>query len=108
MSDSLGPHGFIAHQAPLSKGFSSQEYWSKLPCPPLADLPDPGIESASLKSPALAAGPVPLAPLGKPRYIFTTNLCGSESQAWFKDEDTEVLKLSNVIKAPQSFEAEQE
>ena len=54
------------------------------------------------------AGPVPLAPLGKPRYIFTTNLCGNDSQAWFKDEDTEVWKLSNVIKAPQSFEAEQE
>ena len=54
------------------------------------------------------AGPVPLAPLGKPRYIFTTNLCGNDSQAWFKDEDTEVWKLSDVIKAPQSFEAEQE
>ena len=41
-------------------------------------------------------------------YIFTTNLCGNDSQAWFKDEDTEVWKLSDVIKAPQSFEAEQE
>jgi len=35
-------------------GFSRQEYWSGLPCPPLGDLPDPGIEFASLMSPALA------------------------------------------------------
>ena len=37
----------VAHQAPLSMGFSWQEYWSTLPCPPLGDLPDPGVESAS-------------------------------------------------------------
>ena len=43
----------IAHQAPLSVGFSRQEYWSGLPCPP-GDLPNPGMESASLMSPALA------------------------------------------------------
>ena len=29
----------IAHQAPLSMGFSKQEYWSWLPCPPPGDLP---------------------------------------------------------------------
>ena len=33
--------------------FSRQEYWSGLPCPPAGDLPDPGIESTSLISPAL-------------------------------------------------------
>ena len=38
----------VTHQAPLSKGFSRQEYWSGLPCPPPGDLPDPGIEPASL------------------------------------------------------------
>ena len=43
-----------AHQAPLSMGFSRQEYWSGLPCPPPGDLPDPGTESTSLMSPALA------------------------------------------------------
>ena len=32
-----------SHQTPLSMGFSSQEYWSTLPCPPPRDLPDPGI-----------------------------------------------------------------
>ena len=44
----------IAHQAPLSIGFSRQEYWSGLPCPPPGDLPDPGTEPTTLKSPALA------------------------------------------------------
>ena len=38
----------VARQAPLSMGFSRQEYWSGLPCPPPGDLPDPGIEPASL------------------------------------------------------------
>ena len=41
-----------AHQAPLSMGFSRQEYWSGLPFPPPGDLPDPGIEPASLMSSA--------------------------------------------------------
>ena len=45
----------IALQAPLSMGFSRQEYWSGLPCPPPGDLPDLGtIEPASLPSSALA------------------------------------------------------
>ena len=43
----------VAHQAPLSMGFSRQEYWSGLPCPPPEDLPDLGIEPTS---PALAGG----------------------------------------------------
>ena len=43
-----------ARQAPLSMGFSRQEYWSGLPCPPPGDLPDAGIELVSLMSPALA------------------------------------------------------
>ena len=46
----------IASQAPLSMGFSRQENWSGLPCPPPRDLPNPGIEPASLTSPALVAG----------------------------------------------------
>ena len=37
----------IACQVPLSVGFSRQERWSGLPCPPLGDLPDPGTEPAS-------------------------------------------------------------
>ena len=46
----------VAQQAPLSMGFSRQEYWSELPGPSPGYLPDPGIEYASLKSPELAGG----------------------------------------------------
>ena len=46
-----------AHQAPLSMGFSRQEYWSGLPCSPSGDPPNPGTEPTSLiKSPALGGG----------------------------------------------------
>ena len=38
----------VAHQAPLSMGLSSQEYWSGLPCPPAGDLPNPEIKPRSL------------------------------------------------------------
>ena len=46
----------VARQAPLSMGFSRQEYWSGLPFPPSGDLPDPGIKPVSLTSPVLAGG----------------------------------------------------
>ena len=46
----------VARQAPLSAGFSRQEYWSGLPCPPPGGLPDPGTEA---RSPALQADALP-------------------------------------------------
>ena len=46
----------VAHQALLSMEFSRQEYWSGLSRPPPGDLPDLGIETTSLMSPALAGG----------------------------------------------------
>ena len=55
MSNSVTPWT-VAHQAPLSMEFSKKEYWSGLPCPPPGDLPDPGIELASLTYPAFAGG----------------------------------------------------
>ena len=55
-----------AHQAPLSMGFSRQEYWSGVPFPPAGDLPNPGIEPASPVSPALAGGFFTTEPPGKP------------------------------------------
>ena len=59
--------------------FSRSEYWSELLFPALGDLPDPGVEPASLVSPALAGGLFTTAPLGKPTstaniymyYIYT-------------------------------------
>ena len=44
----------VARQASLYMAFSRQESWNELPCPPPGDLPDPGIETASCISPALA------------------------------------------------------
>ena len=43
----------IAHKAPLSMGFSRQEYWIGLPAPSPGDLLDPGIKPTSLISPVL-------------------------------------------------------
>ena len=54
----------IACQAPLSMGFSRQEYQSGLPFPPPGDLPDPGIKSVSPASPALQADSSPLSHQG--------------------------------------------
>ena len=54
-----------ARQAPLSMGFSRQEYWSGLPCPPPGDLPNPGIKP---RSPAFQVDFFLLfEPPGKPR-----------------------------------------
>ena len=54
----------MALQAPLFMGFSRQEYWSGLPCPPPGDIPNPGTEP---KSPALQADSLPSGPSGKPK-----------------------------------------
>ena len=54
---------YIPCQAPLSMGFSRQEYWSELPLPSPGDLPDPEIEPGSLAS---QADSLPSELLGKP------------------------------------------
>ena len=56
MSDSLWHHKIVAHQAPLSMEFSTQEYWGGLPFPSPGDLPEPGIEPESPVTPALVGG----------------------------------------------------
>ena len=53
----------VARQAPLSVGFSRQEYWSGLPFPSPGNLPDPGIEP---RSPALQADSLLTELQGKP------------------------------------------
>ena len=52
----------VTHQAPLSMGFSRQEYWSELPFSSPGDLPDPGLE---LRSPALHVDTLLSEPPGK-------------------------------------------
>ena len=59
----------VAHQAPLSMEFSMQENWSGLPFPTPGDLSEPGTESVSLVSPALAGGFFATEPPGKPHLI---------------------------------------
>ena len=56
----------VAYQAPLSIGFSRQDYWSGLPFPSPGDLPNPGIEPMS---PALQTGTLPSEPPGKLREV---------------------------------------
>ena len=57
----------VAHQVPLSVGFSRQEYWSGMLCPPPRDIPR--IKPVSLSFLALAGDSLPLAPPGKPLFI---------------------------------------
>ena len=70
----------VTHQAPLSIGFSRQEYWNRLLFPSPVDLPNPDIKLKSPMSPALQADSLTAEPSGKPVkchgkhqlfYIFT-------------------------------------
>ena len=62
----------VTHQAPLSMGFSRQEYWSRLPFSSSGDLPDPGMEP---RSPALQADSLPSELPGKPRGRWQVPIC---------------------------------
>ena len=75
MSKSLPPHGLQPTRLLYPWIFSRQEYWSRLPCPPPGDLPNPGIAP---RSPPLQADSLPPEPSGKPfflvfEYIFVTS-----------------------------------
>ena len=61
----------LAHQAPLSMGFSWQEYWSGLPFPSPGDLPGLGIKP---RSPTLQADALTTEPPGKPQKIIDQEL----------------------------------
>ena len=66
MSDPFATRRTVACQAPLSMGFSRQEYWNALPCPPPGDLPDQGIEPVSPVASALQADSLLLSHWGSP------------------------------------------
>jgi len=70
----------VAHQAPLSRGFSRQEYWSGLPFPSPGDLPDPGIKP---RSPTL------------PHCRQTLNLCATREAAYVVQGT--VLNASHIL-----------
>ena len=83
-------------------GFSRQEYWSGLPCPPPGDLPDPGIEPTSLMSPAWAGGFFTTTGTGKPLYTVKTysveNPSPSSNLSTQGDLDTTgVLKVRGLV-----------
>ena len=67
----------VTHQAPLSLclawGFTRQEYWSRLPCPPPGDLYNPGIKP---RFPALQADSLPSEPPRKPKNALPAELPG--------------------------------
>ena len=65
VSDSLWPHGLWPARFLCPWGFSRQEYWSGLPCPPPGDLPNPGTEP---RFPALQADSLSSEPPGKPYH----------------------------------------
>ena len=73
VSESLRPHGLQPARFPHPWGFSRQEYWSGLPCPPPGDLPNPGIEprSATLQVNSLLSEPP-----GKPIKVHNLKVSG--------------------------------
>ena len=75
----------VAHQAPLPTGFSRQEHWSGLPCPPPEDLSNPGIEPMSLMSPASAGGSFTTSPTWDVpfRGYCVPILCGTQCWGYF-------------------------
>ena len=69
----------VARQAPLPMGFSRQEHWCGLLCPPPGDLPDPGIKPVYLTTPALAGGffsflTARVAKMYIRQYVYTSNI----------------------------------
>ena len=87
----------VAHQAPLSMGFSRQESWSESPCPPPGNLPDLGIERLSYWQ----AGSLPLAPPGKAVKIHTINILKCWQLIYFSEKQRmRILHLimSSLIK----------
>ena len=87
----------VAHQAPLSMGFSRQGYWSGLPFPPLEDLPNLGIKPASPVSPALRWIPYHWAIGESPKIVLKNN-------KWLSSQITSDQSKRSWLKPLLSFE----
>ena len=77
----------VAHQAPLSMGFSRQEYWSGSPFPSPGDLPDPGIKP---RSPTSQADTLTSAPPGKPLNTVS-------QKTSYRDTELQIQALTSKI-----------
>ena len=75
----------VARQAPLSMGFSRQEYWSGLPCLPPGNLPNAGIEPASPVAPALQVDSSPLSHRGS----LSRDICMPERKKWPTEDESD-------------------
>ena len=80
----------VTQQAPLSTGFSRQEYWSGLPFPSPEDLPNPGIETGS---PALQVDALASEPPGKPKRCWHSHTGGQTQAAWVKTRNPNGMHL---------------
>ena len=100
----------IAHQAPLSMGFSRQEYWSGLPFPSPGNLPDPGIKPTSLMSPPLAGAgyfttratdrcPSTNEWINKLRYIYTMEYYSAMKRNTFESVLMRWMNLEPIIQS---------
>ena len=78
----------VARQAPLSTGFSRQEYWSGLPFPSPGDLPDPGIKPGS---PALEANALTSEPPRKPAQSHRKH------QFWWRRKRVYLRQVSHIF-----------
>ena len=88
----------VAHQAPLSMGFSKQEYWNGLPCPPPGDLSHPGIEPTSLLSPALAGRFFTVVPPGKPFRLLRDSEMKLRPEMLSKSKEKSVGSRGGVLR----------
>ena len=84
----------VAHQAPLSMGFSRQEYWSGLPFPPTGNLSDPGIKSVN---PALAGGFFTIALPGKPMNCRTLDSLTMSWKSSVKRNYWTSMKINSLL-----------
>ena len=75
----------VAHQSPLSMGFSRQEYWSGFPCPPPEDLPNPGIEPYFLCLLRLQVDSLSTESPGKPSISESWSILGGSCSCFPRD-----------------------
>ena len=87
----------VAHQAPLSVGFSKQEFWSGVPFPTPGSLPDPGIESTNLASPALTSGLFTISATWKADVTYTYNLKIKQISEYWKKKQTHRYRKQTIV-----------